>query len=111
MKEKEAFFDRLAEERDEATFGWYKTIRYHSVYIGEKYVAVEQYETGYWEDIHYWISGKPVTFDRQSGEVVSLEKLLGLSEQEATARLTGSVYKYIWRVLERGDFFCRKRIF
>ena len=102
MKEKEAFFDRLDEERDEATFGWYKAIRYHSVYIGEKYVAVEQYETGYWEDIHYWISGKPVTFDRQSGEVVSLEKLLGLSEQEATARLTGSVYKYMEGVGEGG---------
>lgn len=102
MKEKEAFFDRLDEEGDEATFGWYKTIRYHSVYIGEKYVAVEQYENGYWEGIHFWLSGKPVTFDRQSGEVVSLEKLLGISEQEAVARLTGSVYKYMEGVGEGG---------
>lgn len=102
MKEKEAFFDRLDEEGDEATFGWYKTIRYHSVYIGEKYVAVEQYENGYWEGIHFWLSGKPVTFDRKSGEVVSLEKLLGISEQEAVARLTGSVYKYMEGVGEGG---------
>ena len=55
----------------------------------------------------FWISGKPVTFDRQSGEVVSLEKLLGISEQEAVARLTGSVYKYMEGVGD-GEFFLQE---
>lgn len=76
LKEKEAFFDRLDEEGYEATFNWYQMTLYHYIYIGEKYITVEKYETGYWGGISSWISEEPVTFDKQSGEVVSLEKFL-----------------------------------
>lgn len=40
-------------------------------------------------------SQHPVTFDRQTGERVSLEDILNMTVQEADARLTGSAYKYM----------------
>lgn len=94
MEDKEAFFDMLDEEGYDATFNWFERTGYRYIYIGEKYITVEKYEEGYWGGIRSWIVEEPVTFDRQSGEVISLEKLLGMSKQEAVARLTGSVYKY-----------------
>ena len=95
MKGKEAFFKMLDERGTEDTFLWCQMIGYSYVYIGENYIMVAMDESGYRGGIRNWDVQKPLTFDRQSGEVVSLEKLLGISEQEAVARLTGSVYKYM----------------
>lgn len=92
LKEKEAFFKMVDESED--TFCWCQMDGYDYIYIGEDYIMVAMNESGYRGGIRNWDVQKPVTFDRKSGKVVSLEKLLGLPEQEAVARLTGSVYKY-----------------
>ena len=42
----------------------------------------------------------------ESGEVVSLGEILGMSEQEAVAELTGPVYKYM-EGIGRGIFFLK----
>ena len=42
---------------------------------------------------------EPVTFARQTGNVVSLGDCFGMSQEEAVARVTASIYKY----MENGD--------
>lgn len=100
LAEKEEFFQMLAEEEKEEgevswSTWWYKYTNYAYVYIGEKYVTVGKYRGGDLGGIRSWTLSSPVTFDRTSGEVVSLEDVLGMTTQEAVARLTGSVYKYM----------------
>lgn len=92
LKEKEAFFKMVDESED--TFCWCQMTGYDYIYIGQEYIMVAMNESGYRGGIRNWNVQKPVTFDRKSGKVVSLEKFLELPEQEAVARLTGSVYKY-----------------
>ena len=106
LKEKEIFFNTLDEEGTNSTINWYQLTGYDYIYIGEKYITVAKYEGGYWGGIHFWTSQEPVTFDRKSGEEVSLEKLLGVPEQEAVAKLTGSVYKYM-EGIGRGTFLLK----
>ena len=77
---------------------------YVYVYIGEKYVTVGQYAGGNWGGMRSWTSLSPVTFNRTSGEVVSLETILGMTTQEAVARLTGAVYKYMEGIGRRTFF-------
>ena len=100
LAEKEEFFQMLAEEEKEEgevswSTWWYKYTNYAYVYIGEKYVTVGKYRGGDLGGIRSWTLSSPVTFDRTSGAVVSLEDVLGMTTQEAVARLTGSVYKYM----------------
>ncbi|MDE7267916.1 MAG: DUF5050 domain-containing protein [Lachnospiraceae bacterium] len=98
LAEKEEFFQMLAEEEKnygEVPSAWYRYTKYAYVYIGEKYVTVGRYAGGNSGGIRSWVSPSPITFDRTSGEVVSLEDVLGMTTQEAVARLTGSVYKYM----------------
>lgn len=95
LKEKETFFNALDEEGRDSTINWYQLIGYDYIYIGEKYITVAKYEEGYQGGKRNWTLQEPVTFDRKNGEVMSLEKLLGMPEQEAVAKLTGSVYKYM----------------
>ena len=109
LAEKEEFFEMLAKEQEEekeVPLGRYQRTDYAYVYIGEKYVTVGQYANGYWGGIRSWTSPSPVNFNRTSGEVVSLETILGMTTQEAVARLTGSVYKYMEEI-GWGKFFLK----
>lgn len=95
MKGKEAFYGMLEENNPENVTTWYQMVDYGHVYIGEDYITVAKYEEGHRGGKRHWTVQEPVTFDRKSGEKVSLEEILGMSEQEAVAELTGSVYKYM----------------
>lgn len=109
MKEKENFFSMLAEEKDELTDSWDQKTDYAYIYIGEDYIMVEKYEAGYWGGARGrpWKAERTVTFDRKSGEVISLAELLGVSEQEAVAKLTGCIYKYAEGIGD-GRFFLQE---
>lgn len=109
MKEKENFFFMLAEEKDEPTDSWDQKTDYAYIYIGEDYIMVEKYEAGYWGGARGrpWKAERTVTFDRKSGEVISLGELLGMSEQEAVAKLTGCIYKYAEGIGD-GRFFLQE---
>ena len=85
VKEKEIFFKTLGEEEADSIINWYQFTGYDYIYIGEKYIMVAKYEGGYCGGVRNWTLQEPVTFDRKSGEVVSLEKILDMSEQEAVA--------------------------
>ncbi len=103
-QKREAFFKMLGEEGDQDyTITWYEETDYGVIYIGEKYITVERYESGYQGGRRGWRWERPVSFDRESGETVSLEQILGVPQQEAVARLTGSVYKYM-EGIGRGEF-------
>lgn len=104
LKEKEIFFETIGENEPEGVVSWFQMTGYDYIYIGEKYITVARYEGGYWGGIRSWTYQEPVTFDRKSGEVVSLEKILDMPEREAVAKLTGSVYKYM-EGIGRGTFF------
>ena len=101
---KEEFFDMLDEECEKEEEGFpnpnlYEGTSYDYVYIGDKYITVAQYQYGYSGGVRSWTAEEPVTFERKTGRVVSLEEFFGNSPGEAIARATASVYKY----MENGD--------
>lgn len=108
---KRVFFDMLDEENGKDEYGSPNTmlhegVDYDYVYIGEKYITVAKYKYkyGYWYDVSDWQREEPVTFERQTGRVVSLEEFFGDSTEEAIARATASIYKY----MENGDGYGAK---
>ncbi len=97
LQDKDAYFKEIREimeENPSCTSMWYQTTRYHYIYIGERYITVDQHWDGYYGGAHVGYTECPVTFDRETGETVSLEALLDMPLQEAVAALTASVYKY-----------------
>lgn len=97
---KEEFFDMLDEESKKEEEGFpnpnlYEGIGYDYVYIGEKYITVAKYRYGYWGGKRGWNAEEPVTFERKTGRVVSLEEFFGNSQEEAVAIATASIYKYM----------------
>lgn len=103
---KEDFFDML-EESGSASANWYQSVDYGYLYIGEKYITAGIYEEGYSSGIRNWIALHPATFDRKTGEKVTLETILDMPAQEAVASLTGSVYKYM-EGMGRGSFLLKE---
>lgn len=104
LQDKDVFFEMLDKEAPQDLWRYSQYTGYNYVYIGEDYITVAILAS---DDPVWNRSGKsfhPVTFDRASGEVVSLEDILGMPMQEAVARLTGSVYKYE-EGLKNGEFF------
>ncbi len=99
------FFQML--DAETGTFSYRQMTGYDYVYIGEKYITVAKYRGGYAGGIRAWTTQDPVTFDRETGEVVSLEKLLGMTAQQVSARLTASAYKCL-EGDKNGWFFLRE---
>lgn len=103
LKDKEDSFTSLQEENDswvedtEADALWDHT-DYDYVYVGDQYITVAVYRTSgsFGKRCYY---EEPVTFERQTGNVVSLGDCFGMSQEEAVARVTASIYKY----MENGD--------
>lgn len=97
LADEEAFFDILDEEKKKDGYyvSWCESTLYDYIYIGDKYITVAKFKTGYCGGIRNWDLEEPVTFDRQTGEVVTLEELFGVPLEEAVAMATGSVYKYM----------------
>ena len=93
--DQEAFFQIL--DGETGRFSYYQMTDYDYVYIGERFITVAKYRGGYSGGIRSWTVQEPVTFDRQTGEAVSLEELLGMTWQEASARLTASACKRLER--------------
>lgn len=106
LQDKDTYFKTVAEEDPEITNMWFQSTSYGYIYIGEQYITVEQRWDGYWGGVRGWYAEEPVTFDRTTGETVSLETLLGMPTDEAVSMLTASVYKY-WEGVGRGKFLLR----
>ena len=101
---KEEFFDMLNEEKERLKEDFpnpmlYEGTDYDYVYIGEKYITIAKYQYGYRGGVRSWYLEEPVTFERKTGRVVFLEEFFGNSPEEAVARATASIYKY----MENGD--------
>ena len=82
----------------------YESTDYDYVYIGEKYITIAKYREGYWSGGRGWQAEEPVTFERKTGRVVTLEDFFGDTSEEAVARVTASVYKYMENG-ERSDYW------
>lgn len=104
LEDRDKFFNETG--GDYGPYQFYRETRYDYVYIDEKYITVAVYRGSYTGGIRAWTTQKPVTFDRETGAVVTLEELLGMTAQEASARLTASAYKYL-EGRNRGWFFLR----
>lgn len=116
MRDKDDYFKKISEEDlpTTTTIMWHKGTDYSYIYIGEKYITVDQRWYGYYGGVRGWYEECPVTFDLATGETVSLEALLGMPAQEAVAALTASVYKYKEGMgnggLYQDSFFCSATI-
>ncbi len=106
LQEKDDLVQMLKEEGPELTRYYSQYISYCYVYIGEDYITVFQDNDGH-SGVSNRVDTQPVTFDWASGEEVSLEQLLGTDKQEAVARLTGAIYKYM-EGRGRGTFMLRE---
>ncbi|MCM1259139.1 MAG: DUF5050 domain-containing protein [Roseburia sp.] len=94
LQDKDAFFEMLDTETPQDLWKYSQYTGYNYIYIGEEYITVGILASDHpaWSRSRDYF--QPVTFDRASGEEVSLEEILGMTTQEAVARLTGAVYKY-----------------
>lgn len=88
----------------------YEGTSYDYVYIGEKYITVAMYQYGYDGGIRSWTTENPVTFERDTGKVVTLEDLYGMPADETVSYITASIYKYA-ESIGRGSeaFFMRDK--
>lgn len=111
LEDKEVFYAMLDEKKEDGSYtkNLYEGTFYDYVYIGEDYISVAKYESGYWGGRRAWHEEEPVTFERKSGKTVSLEALFGMSTEETVSKVTASIYKYMESV-GRGDglFFLRE---
>ncbi len=107
MAEKDSFFERLEAEENTGWHGfWECSFEYRLLYVGERYVSMFFCERGAaggsWEDAH------PMTFDRYTGEQLSMDDLFSVEPNVYKKRLFGAVYKYMekngyysWGSMER----------
>lgn len=65
------------------------------MYLDENYLMVSGGLYGWIGGIRAFRREMPVTFDRQSGEALSLGDLFAVPEEEAMLRLFASLYKYM----------------
>ncbi|MDE5802753.1 MAG: DUF5050 domain-containing protein [Lachnospiraceae bacterium] len=98
LEEKERFY----EEDLDIGCSYFEKVDYKYMYLDENYLTVSG-------GLYGWIGGNrdfrremPVTFDRRSGEALSLGDLFAVSEEEAMLRLFASLYKYM-ECSERGS--------
>lgn len=96
IEEKQSFFDVVDEAltKEEWCDGYCQRMNYDYIFIGERYVTVAKYKEGYFGGRRNWDIQEPVTFDRKTGEVVTLGQLFGTSEENAVAQATASIYKH-----------------
>ncbi len=107
LADMQEFFAMLDEETEKHRYDierQYRGTFYGYVYIGEKYITVEKYRYGYSGGNRSDRGGSPVTFERKTGRVVTLEEFFGDEPGEAIARATASIYKY----MENGDGYGAK---
>lgn len=94
MAEKDSFFEQLEAKESKGWHGFFeRSFEYRLPYVGEHYVSMFFCERGYmggsWENAH------PITFDRYTGEQLSLDDLFSAEPNVYKKRLFGAVYKYM----------------
>ncbi|MDE6847187.1 MAG: DUF5050 domain-containing protein [Lachnospiraceae bacterium] len=75
---------------------------YDYIYIDEKYITVAMFQHGYWGGIRSWTTEKPVTFERDTGKIVSLCDIYGIPTDEVVSYATAAIYKYMESIGRRG---------
>ena len=91
LEEKERFY----EEDLNIGCSYFEKVDYKYMYLDEDYLTVSGGLYGWIGGIRDFRREMPVTFDRQSGEALSLGDLFAVPEEEAMLRLFASVYKYM----------------
>lgn len=91
LEEKERFY----EEDLDIGCSYFEEMDYNYIYLDENYLTVSNGLYGWIGGIREFRKEMPVTFDRQSGEVLSLGDLFAVPEEEALLRLSASIYKYM----------------
>ncbi len=88
LEEKERFYE------EDAGTGYFEEVDYNYMYLDEHYLTVSNGLYGWLGGVRGFQKEMPVTFDRQSGEVIALGDLFTVSEEEALLCLFASIYKY-----------------
>ena len=109
----QAEFAEMVKDKKTTEYGLlflYEGTSYDYVYIGEKYITVAMYQYGYDGGIRSWTTEKPVTFERDTGKIITLEDLYGMPVKEVVSYATASIYKYA-ESIGRGSeaFFIRDK--
>ncbi|MBD5536752.1 MAG: DUF5050 domain-containing protein [Lachnospiraceae bacterium] len=91
LEEKERFY----KEDLDIGCSYFEKVDYEYMYLDEDYLTVSGGLYGWIGGIRAFRREMPVTFDRQSGEALSLGDLFAVPEEEAMLCLFASIYKYM----------------
>lgn len=92
-EEKDSFFRDIKEEAMECP-DWHLTYDYSYLYVGEKYISMLFYVNGYTGGVREWEEALPMTFDRKTGQLLTMDDLFTVDNISYMNRLTSALYKY-----------------
>lgn len=93
METRDSYFQDLEEEEGEFSMG-HLDFSYSRLYVGEKYVSMFFNLNGYTGGMRAWEEALPLTFDRDTGELLTMDDLFTVDRNHYMKRLTDAVYKY-----------------
>lgn len=96
LKDRDSFFQEIREmegSKEDYKISFRKH-DYFNLYIGDRYVSFYYYVMGYNGGIRTWEEAMPLTFDRETGEHFTMDKLFTVDRTVYMKRLTSAIYKY-----------------
>lgn len=94
MEDKDSFFQEMSELEQDQCIMWYRRHEYGHLYIGEDYISMHYFRTGYEGGMRDWKTSLPLIFDRETGLMLHMDDLFTVEESVYKKRLTGAIYKY-----------------
>ncbi len=97
LKDREDFFQEVQEVKEagyEDCGNWFKTYGYSNLYVGERYISFYCYIRTYDGGIRPWEEAIPLTFNRETGEYLTMDELFTVNRNAYMKRLSSAVYKY-----------------
>ncbi len=97
LKDREDFFQEVQEVKEagyEDCGNWFKTYGYSNLYVGEQYISFYCYIRTYDGGIRPWEEAIPLTFNRETGEYLTMDELFTVNRNAYMKRLSSAVYKY-----------------
>lgn len=106
LEDRDSFFQEIQrEEKDghgESCRSWFRQHDYSNLYVGKHYISLCYYVRGYSGGMRQWEEAVPLTFNRETGEYLTMDQLFTVDKNIYMKRLSSAIYKY--GELNGGDY-------
>ena len=98
LEDRDSFFQQIQEEEEkgygESCRSWFRQHDYSNLYVGKRYISFCYYIRGYSGGMRQWEEAVPLTFDRETGEYLTMDQLFTVDKNVYMKRLSSAIYKY-----------------